>query len=134
MCNLYKKTSMTFPWLFGNFLEFHDFFHDQKKFHDFSMISMTSGHPDLCYLVFQNYLNALCTIDFIISYENKICFIISNLGFKPCHSTDQAIIELTNQIYNSFNENKLTLGLFIDLSKAFDTVNHQNHKINVLWR
>ena len=35
-----------------------------------------------------------------------------------------ALIEPVNRIYNSFNENKYTLVVFIDLSKAFVTVNH----------
>ena len=38
--------------------------------------------------------------------------------FRKGHSTNHALIELVNRIYNSFNENKYTLGVFIDLSKA----------------
>ena len=34
------------------------------------------------------------------------------------------IIELTNHIYNSFNEKKFTLAVFTDLSKAFVMVDH----------
>jgi len=45
-------------------------------------------------------------------------------GFKNGHSTDQAIAYLVRDILKSFDENKYTLGVFIDLSKAFDTVNH----------
>ena len=45
-------------------------------------------------------------------------------GFQAGHSTDHAIIHLVNEILQSFNENKYTLGVFIDLSKAFDTVDH----------
>ena len=33
-------------------------------------------------------------------------------------------MKLANQTYQSFKRNKYTLGVFIDLSKAFDTVNH----------
>ena len=40
------------------------------------------------------------------------------------HSTDHALIKLIDSIYDSFNQNKYTLGVFIDLSKAFDTVDH----------
>ena len=45
-------------------------------------------------------------------------------GFQKGHSTEHAIIQLINQINNSFEKNHFTLGIFIDLSKAFDTVDH----------
>ena len=37
---------------------------------------------------------------------------------------EHAVIQLISQILNAFNENKYTLGIAIDLSEAFDTVNH----------
>ena len=47
-----------------------------------------------------------------------------NFGFLKGHSTDHALLQLVDQIYESFDHNKLTIGTFIDLSKAFDTVGH----------
>ena len=35
--------------------------------------------------------------------------------FRKGHSTDHALIALINSIYDSFNQNKYTLGVFIDL-------------------
>ena len=63
---------------------------------------------------------------------NRICdYLTKNnlpfhkqFGYRKGQSTQHALIELINSIYDSFNENKYTLGVFIDLSKAFDTVNH----------
>ena len=40
------------------------------------------------------------------------------------HSTDYALLQLVDQIYESFERNEYTIGVFIDLSKAFDTVEH----------
>ena len=56
--------------------------------------------------------------------ENKILY-SKQFGFQRGHSTDYAIIELVEQIYQNFEENKCTLGVFIDLAKAFDTVDHK---------
>ena len=46
-------------------------------------------------------------------------------GFRCQHSTEHAIVELVDKTLNSFSEQKYTLGVFIDLSKAFGTVDHQ---------
>ena len=45
-------------------------------------------------------------------------------GFQASNSTEHVVIQLISQILDAFNENKYTLGIFIDLSKAFDTVDH----------
>ena len=46
-------------------------------------------------------------------------------GFQTSHSTEYAVLLLVNQLYQLFDESKFTLGIFIDLSKAFDTVDHK---------
>ena len=58
-----------------------------------------------------NYLN-----------DNNLFFFHKQFGFRRGHSTDHAaLIELIDSIYDSF---KYILRVFIDLSKAFDTVDH----------
>ena len=45
-------------------------------------------------------------------------------GFRPKHSTIQAITQLSAEILESLDKKKYTTGVFLDLSKAFDTINH----------
>ena len=46
-------------------------------------------------------------------------------GFQKGHSTDHTIVQLTDQIHEMCNKNIYTLDVFIDLSKAFENVNHK---------
>ena len=46
-------------------------------------------------------------------------------GFRSNRSTYLALIDLTNKIIDGFEDNLYTMGIFLDLSKAFDTINHQ---------
>ena len=48
----------------------------------------------------------------------------NQFGFRNKKSTSAAIIKLTDHILKSFDEHKYTVGIFLDLAKAFDTVDH----------
>ena len=56
--------------------------------------------------------------------KNNILY-SKQFGFQRRHSTEYAIIQLIDQINNSFENNEFTIGVFIDPSKAFDTVDHR---------
>ena len=49
----------------------------------------------------------------------------SQFGFRINSSTELAITTLCDKLLNNLNENKVTLLLFLDLRKAFDSINHQ---------
>lgn len=45
-------------------------------------------------------------------------------GYRAQHSTELAVLQLAQNVMNNLNEKILTVGVFIDLSKAFDVINH----------
>ena len=45
-------------------------------------------------------------------------------GFRKKHSTNHAILSILEDIKNNLDSNNFVCGVFIDLEKAFDTVNH----------
>ena len=63
-----------------------------------------------------------CLFDFIC--DNNILYDYQ-FGFRPKHSTQQAIITLFDNITKSLDNGNIAISIFIDLKKAFDTVNHR---------
>lgn len=45
-------------------------------------------------------------------------------GFRKKYSTKLSVVNLCNAILKSVDEGKVTIGVFIDFKKAFDTINH----------
>ena len=48
----------------------------------------------------------------------------SQYGFREKHSTEHALIDIVNQVQSHFDKGMLSCGVFIDLKKAFDTMDH----------
>ena len=46
-------------------------------------------------------------------------------GFRKQYSTNHALLSIIEQIRTALDNNTFSCGVFIDLEKAFDTVNHQ---------
>ena len=67
-----------------------------------------------------------------IMYDRVIDFINLNdllhklqFGFRALHSTSIALMILVDKITKALHSGEYVLGVFIDFSKAFDTVNHE---------
>ena len=61
----------------------------------------------------------------ILNYlESKNLFNKTQFGFRKNLGTSNALLEFSTQAYKAFNEGNAILGIFIDFSKAFDTIDH----------
>ena len=52
------------------------------------------------------------------------CIYELQFGFRNQHSTSHALIDLTEDIRETVDNNMFAIGIFIDLQKAFDTADH----------
>ena len=66
-------------------------------------------------LLYKRFYEYLEKIEILYQYQ---------YGFRKGHSTGHALVELIDKIRNSIDDGEMTCGIFVDLSKAFDTVNH----------
>ena len=58
--------------------------------------------------------------------EDYKCIYALQFGFRAKHSTNHALIDITENIRCALDDKKIACGIFVDLQKAFDTVNHNN--------
>jgi hypothetical protein len=84
-----------------------------------------------------NYRPVSLLTSFSKVFERLICnrlyahFDMSNIlaqkqfGFRTQHSTEQSAFSLINSILTAMNNNQIVGGIFCDLQKAFDRVNHK---------
>ena len=45
-------------------------------------------------------------------------------GFRPKHSTEYVAFELIDRIITQLDKDEMSINIYLDLSKAFDTVDH----------
>ena len=59
----------------------------------------------------------------IIVFSNDL-FPILQSAYQPNHSTETTLLKVPNDILLNMNDQRVTLLLLVDLSAAFDTVDH----------
>ena len=57
--------------------------------------------------------------------ESHNILFMYQFGYRKLHSTTIALIEITGKIKKLLDEGNYVIGIYLDLTKAFDTVNHE---------
>ncbi len=58
-------------------------------------------------------------------FQSKRLFYKGQYGFRSGHSTEMAALELIDRVIKDMDNNEIPLNIFLDLSKAFDTLDHR---------
>jgi exonuclease III len=67
-----------------------------------------------------------CMVERLINFAESFSLVSAKqFGFQRELSTSDAVIEMLEYIYSSLNDKEHCLSVFVDLRKAFDTVNHE---------
>ena len=62
----------------------------------------------------------------LVSFLEKQCLLFNfQFGFRKGYSTEYAILETLENLKSAIDDGKITCAVFLDFSKAFDTINHQ---------
>ena len=61
----------------------------------------------------------------LMSFLEKECLLFNcQFGFRKGYSTGYAILKTLENLKSAIDDQKITCGIFLDFSKAFDTINH----------
>ncbi len=78
----------------------------------------------LYYLLSQKYLKKLFLTNYI-TFLLKFVYCIAQYGFRSEHSTEYVALELVDRVMSEMDEKNTLVSIFLDLSKAFDILNHE---------
>ena len=87
-----------------------------QDLNNFRLISLLSIFDKIIEKIIHKKLSHFLDLHNIL-FENQF-------GFRKNNSTSYALMEITEKIKESIDSGKFGCGIFIDLRKAFDTVNH----------
>lgn len=74
--------------------------------------------------VFSKIMEKAISTRLVNFLENNNLLSNSQFGFRQNRSTESALIQFVNNVYNCLEEKLFVAGVFIDLSKAFDSLDH----------
>ena len=60
----------------------------------------------------------------LMYFTNTKLLSYNQYGFRPLHSTEYVALEIVDRITTHLDNNQLPISIFLDLSKAFDTLDH----------
>ena len=69
-------------------------------------------------------MNNLCIRDYTF-FDNKNIIYDLQIGFRQQYSTSHVLVNITENIGKALDDGNIGCGVFVDLQKAFDTVDHQ---------
>ena len=86
---------------------------------------MPGNYRPIASLPYLSKIFERCMVNRLVSFfNNSFLFSKFQFGFLKRKSTSDALTELVESIYASLNERKYHISVLIDLTKAFDSVNH----------
>jgi hypothetical protein len=75
--------------------------------------------------VFSKVTEKILNKQILIHLEDNNLLTPNQYGFRPKRGTSDALLNFTNRTFEAFNKGNCVLGIFVDFSKAFDTIDHQ---------
>ena len=87
-------------------------------------LEIKNYRPISCLPILNVIIEKLLHLRFNGFFETREILFKNQFGFRRNHSTSDAVLKLLDKIYDAFDKSQYFGSIMLDLSKAFDTVDH----------